>query len=241
MPTTVDYNLPIGNTFVPLRLYAEGAIGWPDGQTLFVSDPHFGKADSFRHAGIAIPTAVLDRDLERLTTLLGQSQARVLIFLGDFFHTRHSQSENALASLELWRDHHRDVKVVLVQGNHDLHAGAPPAAFDIQSVEAPLLFGPFACYHHPQRGPSEEGYILSGHLHPYVVLRDRDRSTLRLATFIFGPYQAILPAFGAFTGGSHYAPTPKDRVFAIAKGEIVEIPTVPPRAIAPPPPPFPMR
>jgi metallophosphoesterase superfamily enzyme len=87
------------------------------------------------------------------------------------------------------------------------------------------MLPPFVCHHQPQPKASNEGYILAGHLHPYVVMRDRDGSRLRLASFIFGPYQAILPAFGGFTGGSAYLPTNHDRVFVIAEGEIVEVPT----------------
>jgi len=54
-------------------------------------------------------------------------------------------------------------------------------------------------------------------------LHDRDGSSMRLAAFIFSPYQAILPAFGGFTGGSAYRPTMADRVVVIGEGEIVEI------------------
>ena len=225
MPATIDFTLPIGKTQVPLRLYADGALFWPEGQTLFITDPHFGKADSFRHAGIPIPTEVLDHDLARLTKLITTSQATFLIVLGDFFHTRHSQSDSALFALQNWRNQHLDLEIVLVLGNHDAHAGAPPAGLDIQAIDAPFEAGPFLCHHIPQAKPSNAAYNLAGHLHPYVVMRDRDGSRLRLASFVFAPHQAILPAFGGFTGGQVYSPTANDRVFVIAEGEIVEVST----------------
>jgi DNA ligase-associated metallophosphoesterase len=230
MPNFIDFDLAHQNTTIPLRLYADGAMYWPAGQTLFITDPHFGKADSFRHAGIAIPTAILDHDLAKLDNLLAQNVVTRLVVLGDFFHTRHSQSDETLQSLHLWRSSHPQLEAIIVQGNHDLHAGPPPAEFDIATVEAPWQVGPFVCHHMPQNKASDQGYILAGHLHPYVVLYDRDRSRLRLASFIFSPHQAILPAFGHFTGGSVYAPAAKDRVFAIGQGEILEIPTAPRRA-----------
>ena len=210
---------------LPLRLYAEGALFWPDGQTLFIADPHFGKADSFHHAGIAIPAAILDHDLARLGRLLSASQATRLVILGDFFHTRHSKSDSVLLALEQWRNQHAQLEIVLVLGNHDAHAGVPPAHLDIQAVVAPWSLGPFPCHHLPQVEASDDGYILAGHLHPCVVMRDSDGSSLRLASFILSPQQAILPAFGAFTGGHSVAPTAKDRVFVIAEGQIVEVPT----------------
>jgi uncharacterized protein len=227
MPESLDFSLPIDDQkSLPLRLFAEGAILWPAGSTLFITDPHFGKAEHFRHAGIAIPSAILDHDLARLSRLITKSGASKLVVLGDFFHSRHSQSEIALTSLAAWRAQHAELDIVLVQGNHDAHAGPPPAEFGILSLEAPYPCGPFVCHHLPQPNAQRgEGYILAGHLHPYILLFDRGGSRMRLASFIFGPQQAILPAFGAFTGGSHYPPAPHDRVFAVAQGEIVEVPT----------------
>jgi uncharacterized protein len=225
MPDSIDITLPIKSTLVPLRLYAEGAILWHEGATLFITDPHFGKADSFHHAGIAIPTTVLDHDLDRLTRLLVTTEASRLVVLGDFFHNRHSQSDSALKILETWRNQHPNLEIVLVLGNHDLHAGNPPAYLNIRAVNAPFALGPFQCHHLPQPEPSAGGYILAGHLHPCVVLRDRDGTSLRLPSYIFGPGQAILPAFGSFTGGQSYAPSPNDRVFVISAGEITEVPT----------------
>jgi DNA ligase-associated metallophosphoesterase len=227
MPNTLHFALSTGKEEIPLQLFADRAMYWPGGQTLFITDPHFGKADAFHHVGIAIPSSVLDHDLARLSHLLHESQAEHLVILGDFFHTRHSQSDAALASLAQWRNNHAALAITLVQGNHDLHAGPPPQSFDIVSTTAPYLIGPFACHHHPQLQPSDHGYVLAGHLHPQITMRDRDGSALRLASFIFGRHQAILPAYGNFTGGSAYAPSPGDRVFAFAQGEIVEIPTTP--------------
>lgn len=233
MPDTLDFTLPLADHHLALRLFAEGAIYWPAGSALFIADPHFGKADHFRHAGIAIPTTILDHDLARLSHLLVQSGASKLIILGDFFHTRYSQNEGVLDSLAAWRQTHTMLDITLVQGNHDIHAGPPPTEIGIKSVPAPHILGPFLCHHMPQpKANHSDGYILAGHLHPYVVLFDRDGTRMRLASFIFGPNQAILPAFGGFTGGSHYAPSRQDRVFVVAHGEIVEVPTSRGRAIA---------
>jgi DNA ligase-associated metallophosphoesterase len=229
MLSEIDFTLDSTLTTLPdslsLRLYAEGALFWPDEKTLFITDPHFGKADSFHHAGIGIPTTLVNHDLARLAKLLTASQATRLVILGDFFHTRHSQSETVLRALEAWRSQFTTLEVLLVLGNHDAHAGVPPVELKIHAVVAPLLLGPFHCYHLPQSEPPTAGYSLAGHIHPCVIMRDRDGSTLRLSSFIFSPSQAILPAFGAFTGGHTVAPSPRDRVFVIAHGEIVEVPT----------------
>lgn len=230
MPPFIDTEIAINEHNLALRLYAEGALYWPTGNCLCIADTHFGKPDHFQHAGIPIPSAVLDRDLARLTQLIASSGASKLIILGDFFHSKWSHSPSVLTKLALWRDRHIHLDIVLILGNHDLHAGPPPAELTITTVEAPYQYGPFICQHEPTvEANAKQGYVLAGHLHPYVVMRDHDGSTLRLTSFIFGPNIAILPAFGGFTGGSQVRPTPQDRVFALANGEIVEIPTARPR------------
>lgn len=223
MPKSIDFTLTIANMPVTLRLFAEGALFWSTGKTLFITDPHFGKADSFRHAGIAIPTAILDHDLARLSKLLTITGASTLTILGDFFHTRHSQSKNVLSALATWRKHHPDLQISLILGNHDQHAGPPPVELGIEVMDAPLSIGPFVCHHLPQETAADAGYLLAGHLHPHVILHDYDGTSMRLAAFIFSPHQAILPAFGGFTGSSAYRPTTADRVVVISEGEIVEI------------------
>lgn len=228
MPKTVDFTFTpngVADQPIPLRLYAEGALYSTTTNTLFISDTHFGKADSFRHAGIAVPTQIIDRDLAKISSVIAHSGATKVIILGDFFHTRQSQSENVLSALSAWRQCHINIDVSIVKGNHDLHAGPPPIALNIETVDEPYQLAPFICCHLPQPSAHESGYILAGHLHPYVTMRDRDGSSHRFASFIFGPHQAILPAFGGFTGGSAYRPTQNDRVFLIAEGELIEVST----------------
>jgi DNA ligase-associated metallophosphoesterase len=231
MPSCIDFQLDIKESPVRLQLHSDGAIFWPDGEALIITDPHFGKSDSFRHAGIAIPNGVIERDLSRLSVLLTKTSAHRLVVLGDFFHTKQSQSVAVLSALADWRASHASLRIDLVMGNHDSHAGLPPDELSIVAHDAPFQMAPFCCCHLPQAAEiaNSESYILAGHLHPYVTMRDRDGSQMRLPAFIFGPYQAILPAFGGFTGGSSYKPSRRDRVVVMAENEIIEI-TRPPEA-----------
>ena len=104
-----------------------------------------------------------------------------------------------------------------VRGNHDDHAGDPPAALGLQVLDGPLRLGPWALQHQPEAVPG--AYALAGHLHPGVLLRGRGRQRLRLPCFHFGPQVGVLPAFGGFTGLHLLAHGPSDQVFAVAAGE----------------------
>ncbi|MEZ4706356.1 MAG: ligase-associated DNA damage response endonuclease PdeM [Caldilineaceae bacterium] len=209
-----------------LKLYAQRALFWPRMQTLFITDPHWGKGETFRQSGIPIPPGGTLGDLARLTELLAATRAQQLIVLGDFFHTRHSRAPHIIDALYTWREAHRTLEIVLVRGNHDRHAGAPPPKLNITSVAAGYSVWPFICHHEPIDDMAKKpgAYILAGHLHPVYTLRDRDGSQVRLPCFHFGRRQAILPAFASFSGSYGVAAAKGDRVFVVSDEFVVEIP-----------------
>ena len=47
-----------------LQLLPEKAIFWEKENTLFLADPHFGKAAAFRKVGIPIPETTSEDDLQ---------------------------------------------------------------------------------------------------------------------------------------------------------------------------------
>ncbi len=225
-----------------LALLPQRALYWPTASTLFITDPHFGKGATFRQAGLPVPRGGTLDDLAKLDAALTATHAERLIILGDFFHTRTSRAPHVLAALQQWRDAHASLAVTLVRGNHDRHAGDPPAALNIECVPEALALPPFVCLHHPlgfdDSSTSEldmafdadsdaanvpaQAFALAGHLHPVVTLHGRGGSTLRLPCFYFGAQQALLPAFGRFTGGYPVRAVPGDRVFVVGEDEIIE-------------------
>ncbi|HQY95011.1 ligase-associated DNA damage response endonuclease PdeM [Caldilinea sp.] len=217
--TTIDI---AGET---LTLLAERALYWPRTATLFIADPHFGKTDSFQAAGIPIPGGATGDDLARLARVLAATGAVRLVILGDFFHTRASQSREVTAALENWRRDHQALEIVLVGGNHDRHAGPPPAALAIEQVAEPFALAPFACCHHPPAlfDAQPEGYALAGHEHPAVVLRDVDSTHHRFPCFHVGARAMVLPAFGTFTGGHTVRPRKGDRLFIVSDAFVHEV------------------
>ncbi len=226
MTQAIPIHVPLHELPQPVEVHldAGGALFWPEGSTLFIADPHFGKTATFHAAGIAIPSKLLEHDLARLGALVQRHAARRLIILGDFFHTKESQSQGVLDQLAAWRARHADLDVGLVPGNHDTHAGAPPTSLAITPLAPGTALGPFSLAHEPDASPAaHSGYRLAGHLHPSVTLHGPGGVTSSERCFVVGPHQAILPAFGSFTGSSRYRPSASDRIFVVGEGQIVEI------------------
>ncbi|KND58607.1 ICC-like protein phosphoesterase [Candidatus Burkholderia verschuerenii] len=181
-----------------LVLSAERAAFDPRAMTLFIADAHFGKDAVFRARGIPVPAGATGETLARLDTLIATHKPACVVFLGDLLHARESHADETLRALEAWREKHRGLRLVLVEGNHDRHAGALPASFGIELVKEPYRLGPWALCHHPQQ--VDDAYALAGHEHPVYRLKTRVDSA-RLPCFRFGARAGVLPAFGAFTGG----------------------------------------
>ncbi|MEY2408144.1 MAG: uncharacterized protein QOF48_814 [Verrucomicrobiota bacterium] len=204
-----------------LRLLVEKAVHWPRTRTLIVADLHLGKPAAFRSAGIAVPEYTTATDLERLGALAAGTGSSRIVVLGDFFHARAGLQAGMLDAVARWREQNAALELVLVPGNHDKNAGSPPEIWGISEVEDGWLCPPFSFCHKPQS--CDTGYVMAGHLHPAIYLREKFGGGLRAPCFCFGPGRAILPAFGSFTGMSNMRPGNGDRFFAIGPGQVLEI------------------
>ncbi|MDB5964496.1 MAG: pdeM [Polaromonas sp.] len=223
MPTTAPGTpLAIEQAGETLWLLPEHALWWPARRILFVADMHLGKAATYRALGQPVPSGTTAENLQRLSRLLDHYQPLQLVFLGDFLHAAQARTRSVLEALSAWRTRFAGLDCVLVRGNHDSRAGDPPAALGIQVVDEPWLIGPLAACHHPQSHASH--FVLAGHLHPAVSLRGPGRDHLRLPCFCFDARQAVLPAFGEFTGGWTVTPQPGLRLYAVGADTVWRLP-----------------
>lgn len=206
-----------------LYLLPAPALWWPAKRVLFVADVHLGKAASYRALGQPVPHGTTQRNLDRLDALIHDCQPAQLVLLGDLLHAPEARTASVLDSLAAWRARHDALAMTLVRGNHDSRAGDPPAALGVAVVDEPWLIGPFAACHHPQTHPTH--FVLAGHLHPVCLLRGRGRDRLRLRCFVQEGRQAVLPAFGEFTGGWQVDARPGRQLLGVSEDGVWRLPT----------------
>jgi hypothetical protein len=117
-----------------------------------------------------------------------------LVALGDSFHDRAAETRmdeaDAVSLVRLGQT----TDWIWITGNHD---PLPPRRFGGRVHEA-LNVGPLTFRHEPQAAPATGE--LAGHLHPVAAVRVRGRRLRRRCVASDGT-RAILPAFGAYTGG----------------------------------------
>jgi DNA ligase-associated metallophosphoesterase len=205
-----------------LQLWPQKAAFDPDLRLLLVADAHLGKAVSFRQLGVPVPEATTAEALSRLDALVAATAACGIVFLGDLLHSARAHAAGTMAAVAAWRARHAALTLTLVRGNHDAHAGDPPATLGVQVVDGPLRLGPWALLHQPGDVPG--AYALAGHVHPGVALGGRAHTRLRLPCFHFGPACGVLPAFGPFTGLHVLSGGPQVQQFVVGGDTVRALP-----------------
>jgi uncharacterized protein len=216
-------HLPVTLGDTEWQLLAQRAAYWSARRWLVVADAHFGKAATFRARGVPVPQGTTTENLARLGALVETWRPEAIVFLGDLFHAREAHAAATVAAFAAWREQHRQLELILVEGNHDTAAGSPPAALGIRCVQEPWQIDGIALCHHPQW--VAQASVVAGHLHPAVRLSGRAGDGVRLPCFWLRDRLAILPAFGEFTGGAAITRAPGERVIALADDALYELPT----------------
>ena len=197
-----------------LTLLSLRAVFWPANKVLIASDLHLGKAGHLRKHGIAISRKVHLHDLQNLGSLIKETKAERVFFLGDLFHSYQNAE---------WKDflsficNHSEVEYILIKGNHDILTEYPKQL----NVTKKMVLPPFSFTHIKEK---DMYYNISGHIHPGVTIRRKKQMGMTFPCFVFSEDHALLPAFGQFTGIKKVRPNKNDSVFVIGDNQVFELP-----------------
>lgn len=202
-----------------VHLLPDGAVWWASTQSLWLSDLHLGKAAHFRKHGVPIGSEPTLATLHRLRERIFERQPQCVWLLGDLFHSDINREWEPFAGL---CEEFSELDWVLVQGNHDMIPEVLLRESGIRQVDR-MDEGPFTFTHDPADLQPEFGYHVCGHVHPGIRLAGAGRQRLRVRCFHVAERQAILPAYGAFTGMHTITPATRDRVYAITGEAVIEV------------------
>jgi DNA ligase-associated metallophosphoesterase len=181
-----------------------GAFFWESERLLVVSDLHLEKGSSFAARGVLLPPYDTVATLSRLGAVIARHDPRTVIALGDSFHDRDAHrrlsapDREAIAALQVRRDW------IWISGNHD-----PELPSDLGGVVASeVAIGSIAFRHEPTGAAGE----IAGHLHPKARVTTRGR-TMERRCFASDGMRAVMPAFGAYTGGLNIRDAAFARIF----------------------------
>lgn len=182
----------------PCVLRCSGAVWVINHRTLIAADLHLEKGSAFAARGQMLPPYDSRATLDRLEAEIEALSPTAVVLLGDSFHDAASIGRMAaddraqLNRLATGRDW------IWLEGNHDIAALAGGIDDLIGEVVETMALGSLRLIHEPQPGvrPGE----IAGHLHPAARVAAHGRD-VRRPCFVTDGRRAVLPAFGAFTGG----------------------------------------
>lgn len=203
-----------------IELMAEKCIWIQKYGLLVIADAHFGKANHFRKAGVAVPDKVNDKNTEILITLIQKKKPDRLLFLGDLFHSVYNDEWEVFGQVRKAFAH---CSFELVIGNHDILSEHQYKKHKVKVHPTHVEFGKLIFTHEPMEKIPRGEFNLCGHVHPAAHLMGIARQSMTLPCFYFRKNQAILPAFGLFTGLARVRPSAGEKVFVIAEGKVVEV------------------
>jgi DNA ligase-associated metallophosphoesterase len=189
---------------VTLLADLSGAFFWESERLLIVSDLHLEKGSSYATRGVLLPPYDTVATLARLAAVIARHDPRSVIALGDSFHDRKAHERlapadrQAVAALQTRRDW------IWIAGNHD-----PALPRDIGGVVASEVAVGGIVFRHEPTGAAGE---IAGHLHPKARVTTRGR-TLERRCFASDGTRAVMPAFGAYTGGLNIRDAAFQKIF----------------------------
>ncbi|MBD1434798.1 ligase-associated DNA damage response endonuclease PdeM [Sphingobacterium sp. DN00404] len=178
-----------------LTLTNQRVLFWKEHSTLILADLHLGKAAHFRKNGIALPTQVTLRDLQRLEQLIQYFSVAQVIIVGDLIHAGANTEVDLLRQFIAKFPH---VKFILIKGNHDRFADERWKKLGIHETYQDWHLDN-VCFTH-QASPITDFHTISGHVHPGISVRMPTKRTMTFPCFVVSAQQIILPAFSLFTG-----------------------------------------
>ncbi|MGV9009126.1 ligase-associated DNA damage response endonuclease PdeM [Brevundimonas sp.] len=182
----------------PCVLRCSGALWVINHRTLIAADLHLEKGSAFAARGQMLPPYDSSATLDRLEAEIEALQPASVVLLGDSFHDAASIGRMAPGDRDRLDRLAKGRDWIWLEGNHDIQALAGSVDALPGEVIETMTLGALRLIHEPQGGvqPGE----IAGHLHPAARIVAYRRS-VRRPCFVTDGRRAVLPAFGAFTGG----------------------------------------
>jgi DNA ligase-associated metallophosphoesterase len=188
----IAYSSSLDIAGVTLTADLSGALFWQEQRLLVVSDLHLEKGSSFAARGVLLPPYDTVATLSRLAAVIARHDPQMVIALGDSFHDRDAHERLSAPDREALSAMQARREWIWIAGNHD-----PALSSDLGGVVASEVAIGNIMFRHEPTGASGE---IAGHLHPKARVVTRGRAMERRC-FACDGERAVMPAFGAYTGG----------------------------------------
>ena len=179
-----------------LEMLPTRALLLPKTRELLICDIHLGKGEYFQQNGIPLTNNSDEQNLLRIKNIVNKHRPKILIILGDLFHSKYSISESLKCKVELLAET-LNIKIELIVGNHDIGCKVKNIRFLDFKRSNNFVFS-----HEPLEKFEENILNICGHYHPKIYLKNaKDKLSFRCFALDEKEHIFYLPAFGDLTGG----------------------------------------
>lgn len=191
---------------VGLGLYLE------DVDALVIADLHLGYEQALEEAGVFIPPVQFKFIASFITRALDETGSKRLVMLGDVKHefgeALRQEWGETMELLSKLKD--RGVEVGVVRGNHDNFLIPILKRLEVPLYDPSLRLGRYLLLHGHKEPPLDAWggaeYVIIGHEHPAVLLRDELGVSLKLKSFLVGNFGnaklIVMPAVSPLMPGT---------------------------------------
>ncbi len=210
-------------------------------KALVMADLHLGFEEEAAKHGYFIPRVQLKRTLRMLEEALSLYNPDRVIIVGDVKHTfeRLTRLEREEVGKLFAFLKSKGLEVTVVKGNHDSYLVLVARDYGVEVVKPYLLMGDYLFIHGHKEPPPEvkPRYIIMGHEHPSLSVRDRIGFVAKLPCFLVGVHKPtgaqllVLPAVGVYQTGTTVSTIPESYLSPILRKQ-VELEKLKPYVIA---------
>ncbi len=183
-----------------------------DESALVVADLHIGYEQALEEAGVFLPPVQLRFITDFLERAVKETGSERVIILGDVKHEfgsvlkqEWSETVDLLSRLK-----ERGLRVEVVRGNHDNFLIPVLKRLEVPLHDPHLRLGRYLLIHGHKEPPIDAwggaDYIVMGHEHPAVLLRDELGASVKLKCFLEGAFEGsrllVVPALSPLMPGT---------------------------------------
>ncbi|RLE51056.1 MAG: hypothetical protein DRJ33_06590, partial [Candidatus Methanomethylicota archaeon] len=190
---------------------------------VIVADLHIGFEAALEKEGIHIPVSMYPKMKAQLASLLDETRAEKVIFLGDVKH------EFGEPSVQEWVEvkdllgwlMERGVSVDVVRGNHDNYIIRILKKYDNVTLHDPVMFLGSMMLAHGHKIfeiPKEIDVVMVAHEHPAISVKDKSGAKYKFKCFLVGRYRhadlVVIPSFSPLAVGVSINEAPKEELLS---------------------------
>lgn len=186
-------------------LTSDHCIWYEPKGAVIIADLHLGYEAYLSDQGITVPSYQKEKILDRISTIIEKYRPKSMVIVGDFKHefgkNREEEFRDVMDVMEFIT---KNTNLAVVRGNHDNFLQTITSSIGVPFYQESFEVDDLLMVHgHKEISWGEEEFLVMGHEHPSILIRDEVGAGMKLPCFLYHEEEKILvlPAFSPLAEG----------------------------------------